>query len=324
MVTDFKKKITRFLAAKEPFFFIVNFDCTDLRVYSFEEALRNNIQFDIRGLRNFQEAPNRKNSIDYPLVVEPFSFENYLNSFEKVVSNLKSGNSFLTNLTFPSKVKSKIDLNEVFETSNASYKLLFKDQFVCFSPECFVKIANGYIYSYPMKGTIDASIEDAESILMNDPKEEQEHNTIVDLIRNDLSMVSNEVKVTKFRFVERINTANGEILQTSSEIRGKLAVDWQTNFADILLKMLPAGSISGAPKTKTVSIIKEAENYERGFYTGVFGVFDGATIDSAVAIRFIEQKNGEFWYKSGGGITHQSNVKEEYIELLKKIYVPTL
>ena len=88
--------------------------------------------------------------------------------------------------------------------------------------------------------------------------------------------------------------------------------------------MLPAGSISGAPKTKTVSIIKEAENYERGFYTGVFGVFDGANIDSAVAIRFIEQKNGEFWYKSGGGITHQSNVKEEYIELLKKIYVPTL
>ena len=225
MVTEFKKKISRFLAAKEPFFFIINFDCTDLRAYSFEEALKKNIKFNLRGIHNFQESQNRRISIDNPLIVEPFGFENYLNSFEKVVSNLKSGNSFLANLTFPSRVISKIELNEVFETSNASYKLLFKDQFVCFSPECFVKIANGYIYSYPMKGTIDASIEDAENILLNDPKEEQEHNTIVDLIRNDLSMVSREVTVTKFRFIERIKTVYGEILQTSSEIRGKLAVN---------------------------------------------------------------------------------------------------
>ncbi|WP_246865780.1 aminodeoxychorismate synthase component I [Croceivirga thetidis] len=317
-------KTTRFLRNKEPFFFMVNFEGTKLHVYSFDEASENRLKFDINGVRNYQVLDSANCGTIEPIEAEPYPFKDYLKSFEEVVSNLKNGNSFLVNLTFPSRIKNKVDLAKIFHCSKAGYKLLNEDKFVCFSPECFVKIENDFIYSYPMKGTIDANLENAESILLNDPKEEQEHNTIVDLIRNDLSLVSKEVTVTKFRYVEKIKSARGNILQTSSEIRGKLSADWKNNFGELLLKMLPAGSISGAPKPKTVDIIKKSENYDRGYYTGVFGVFDGNSIDSAVAIRFIEKNDGVFWYKSGGGITHQSNVKEEYIELLKKIYVPTI
>jgi len=323
----FKTKISRLLFNGEPFFFIVDFEKTTMQVHTFTEALQQGILFAIKGTTNLPHTTAQKESASVaPLVVDPYPFHEYLENFEEVVRHLKAGNSFLTNLTFPSKITAPmIDLNTVYKAAHAPYKLLYRDKFVCFSPECFVKIENDHIYSYPMKGTIDANLNHAAALLLSDPKEQQEHNTIVDLIRNDLSMVAKEVTVTKFRYLEKIATANGELLQTSSEIRGKLPADWRSHFGELLLSMLPAGSISGAPKQKTGEIIKKAERYKRGFYTGIFCIFDGKTIDSAVAIRFIERQNdGTFWYKSGGGITHRSTVKEEYIELLKKIYIPTV
>lgn len=322
--TDFIEKTTRFLADKEPFFFMVNFDKSKAHAYTFSEALKKGILFDINKISNIKNTTREKANSVPQIEVDPFPFKSYLEGFEKVVQNLKMGNSFLVNLTFPSKLTSPLDLKSVFLRAHASYRLLYKQQFVCFSPECFIKIKDGYIYSYPMKGTIDAALDNAADELMNNIKEQQEHHTIVDLIRNDISMVAREVTVTKFRYLEKIKTANGEIWQTSSEIRGKLHKNWQKDFAQLLLKMLPAGSISGAPKPQTLKIIDEAEKYHRGYYTGVFGIFDGKSIDSGVAIRFIEKENNEFWYKSGGGITHQSNVKEEYIELINKIYIPTV
>lgn len=321
---EFCDSTSRFLRDKEPFFFIVDFEKTKMLACSFQEAYKGGILFDINGVKNYKKSDVLSKAVLEKLDVEPYSFKDYLYGFEEVVGHLRCGNSFLVNLTFPSKIKTKLDLPTVFGKSKANYKVLFKDGFVCFSPECFVKIKKDHIYSYPMKGTIDASLKNAETLLLNDPKEEQEHNTIVDLIRNDLSLISKEVTVTKFRYLDKIKSDKGEIFQTSTEIRGKLPENWKENFGELLLKMLPAGSISGAPKPKTVEIIKNAEKYKRGFYTGVFGVFDGTTIDSGVAIRFIEKKNKEYWYKSGGGITHQSNVKEEYLELLRKIYIPTI
>jgi para-aminobenzoate synthetase component 1 len=86
--------------------------------------------------------------------------------------------------------------------------------------------------------------------------------------------------------------------------------------------MLPAGSVTGAPKLETVRIIKESENYERGWYTGIFGVFDGKSLDSGVMIRFIEKKGNDFYFKSGGGITYMSDPLKEYEELITKVYVP--
>jgi para-aminobenzoate synthetase component I len=175
-----------------------------------------------------------------------------------------------------------------------------------------------------MKGTIDAGIKDAEQIILNDKKEYAEHCTIVDLIRNDLSMVAKDVYVDKFRYIDKIKTHEKELLQVSSRICGKLGADYHKRIGDIIFALLPAGSVSGAPKKKTVEIIKEAEKYERGYYTGVLGYYDGTKLDSGVMIRFIENINGDLYYKSGGGITVYSDPKLEYQELIDKVYVPVI
>lgn len=199
---------------------------------------------------------------------------------------------------------------------------MVKDSFTVFSPEIFVRIHQGRICSFPMKGTIDASIPDAAQLLINDPKEAAEHATIVDLIRNDLSMVANQVSVSRYRYIDTLRTNLGSILQTSSEIQGTLPDDYHAHLGDIIFKLLPAGSITGAPKKKTMQIIQEAETYDRGFYTGIMGYFDGENLDSAVMIRFVEQEGEKMYFKSGGGITCQSDVESEYNEMKQKVYVP--
>lgn len=191
-----------------------------------------------------------------------------------------------------------------------------------FSPEIFIRIGEGEIRSYPMKGTIDASVPDAESLILNDSKEMAEHNTIVDLIRNDLSIFADGVTVERYRYIDKIKTEYGSLLQVSSEIKGRLRPGYEDHLGDIVTGMLPAGSVTGAPKKQTLEIIKESENYERGWYSGVFGVFDGQFLDSAVMIRYIEEDSGKLLYKSGGGITYMSDPEKEYEELISKIYVP--
>ena len=192
----------------------------------------------------------------------------YRHSFDIVKQNLLAGNSYLTNLTCKVPLRTNLALKDIFLYSHALYKLWLKDSFVCFSPEIFVRMEEGKIKSFPMKGTIDATLPHAEAILLDDAKEAAEHATIVDLIRNDLSMVSEHVTVTSYRYIDRLQTNKGPILQTSSEICGNLPHDYTKRLGDILFKLLPAGSITGAPKPRTMQIIAEAEGYERGFYTG--------------------------------------------------------
>ena len=188
--------------------------------------------------------------------------------------------------------------------------------------ESFCSFLSGDFCSYPMKGTIDATLPDAVQTLMNDGKEAAEHATIVDLIRNDLSIVASHVRVERYRYIDVLQTNRGPILQTSSEICGELPEDYKRQLGDILFSMLPAGSITGAPKKKTMQIIREAEGYERGFYTGIIGYFDGNNMDSAVMIRFVEQEADGMYFKSGGGITFKSDARSEYEEMKQKIYVP--
>ena len=196
------------------------------------------------------------------------------------------------------------------------------NKFVCFSPECFVKIYDGKISTYPMKGTIEADIKDAEQIILNDDKEKAEHNTIVDLLRNDLSRVANNVVVKKFRYIEKIKSNRGNLLQLSSEIEGDLGCEYLDEIGTIIFKLLPAGSVSGAPKNATLDIIRNAEQQTRGYYTGVAGYFDGTSFNSFVLIRFIEQNNGRLYFRSGGGITAMSSSEKEYREMLQKVYLP--
>lgn len=302
-----------------PFLFIIDYEMNNPIICRLEDAAKSGFCYSIKGQRNYEESISE----DMPLrfVKYPIEYSDYQKAFNNVAKQIGLGNTFLLNLTFPTEIKTNWSLRRIFEKSDAPYRFLWEDHFVVFSPECFVQVRDGIISSYPMKGTIDASITDAEHVILSDEKEKAEHATIVDLIRNDLSMVASQVNVKRYRYIEKIATHDKTLLQVSSEISGLLPPDYRKNLGTIIGKLLPAGSICGAPKESTLKIIKETEGYQRGYYTGLFGVFDGVNLDSAVMIRFIEQINGRLHYKSGGGITMHSDPVKEYQELIDKVYV---
>ena len=273
-------------------------------------------------LEDWRNYPVKKRTKDFTFSKSPVDFNTYKKALHQVLEEIRSGNTYLLNLTFRTPVESSLTLKEIFTYARAKFKLYFKDEFICFSPERFVEIKENTIATYPMKGTIDAHLPHAKETILADQKEMAEHVMIVDLMRNDLGIIGSEVKVEKFRYVEKIKAGEKELLQVSSKITATLPTDWKDHLGTLLSQILPAGSISGTPKKSTVNIIKHIENFDRGFYTGVFGVFDGESLRSGVMIRFIEKENGKFFYKSGGGITIDSDAKSEYEELLDKIYLP--
>jgi len=305
-----------------PFVFIIDFDMKESKILSVSEIDPEILLYDINGNNNF----GSRLKINKKIVFEkfPVSFKEYKKAFDIVKKNLEYGNSYLLNLTFPTPVKTNYTPKEIFYTSHAKYRIWYQDRFVVFSPEIFVQIKNNKIYSFPMKGTIDANLPGAFDKIIQNPKELAEHNTIVDLIRNDLSRIAKRVRVDRFRFIDTIKSTDKDLLQVSSQISGELNIDFHAHLGDILFKLLPAGSISGAPKKKTVEIIQEVENYKRGYYTGICGYYDGQDLDSGVMIRFIENDKGELIYKSGGGITVNSDPEYEYNELIDKVYVPVI
>lgn len=303
-------------ANREAFLFVIDYRAKKGFVFCKEELDADFVKFSMHA----QKPTVQKRLVCWNTF--PVSVESYKNAFDFVQNQIRKGNSFLVNLTQCTGLETDLTMEDIFEKSHAAYKLWIKGRFAVLSPECFVRIENGRISSFPMKGTIDAAIPDAENTILNDRKEMAEHATIVDLIRNDLSMVADRVEVKRYRFVDRLKTNKGDLLQVSSEISGVLPQNYHENLGDIMFRLLPAGSISGAPKPKTMEIIDKAEGYERGYYTGVFGYFDGQNLDSAVMIRFVEQQCNGLIFKSGGGITSQSECEKEYDELLRKVYVP--
>ncbi len=311
----------------EPFVFIINYaqDCSFVERTSLIDA--DELLYDLNGFSNVDGRSNKSvveseftQSVLWKMT--PISYVHYKQEFDCVKAHILEGNSYLTNLTAATPIVTNISLKEMFFRSKALYRLYIKERFVVFSPEIFIRIQDGKIRSFPMKGTIDATLPNAEQQLLNDAKEAAEHATITDLIRNDLSCVATRVSVERYRYVDRLQTNRGSILQTSTEICGELPEDYLQHLGEIVFKLLPAGSITGAPKKKTMEIIAEAEGYDRGFYTGVMGYFDGKQLDSAVMIRFLEQTQQGLLFKSGGGITSQSVAENEYEELKQKIYVP--
>jgi para-aminobenzoate synthetase component I len=308
-------------SARRPFLFIIDFLMQQPIVTPLDEINSAELLYNLNGISNTNEAMGRF-SETITFEKNPPSYARYKKAYDKAREHLLYGNSFLLNLTLPTSVETNLPLKEIFYRSNAAYKLWWKDNFVVFSPELFVKISNGRIESHPMKGTIDAALPDAEAQILNDPKETAEHYTIVDLIRNDLNRIATNVRVEKFRFITPVVTRNKTLLQVSSSITGELEKNYHKRIGDLIFNLLPAGSISGAPKKKTVEIILEAEQYERGYYTGIFGIFDGHGLESGVMIRYIENINGHYWFKSGGGITVNSRCENEYQELIDKVYLP--
>lgn len=313
--------INRFGADRTPFLFVIDYEMKQPLVLPLDELEKAGIFYRIDETGNFpSQARIAVKSVDFEKF--PMHFSDYRHAFDRVKMQLQRGNSFLVNLTQPTPIKVNLSLRDIFQRSQSKYNLFFQDKFVVFSPETFVKIKKGTIYSCPMKGTISERVIDAERLILKSQKEMAEHATIVDLIRNDLSVFSKNVTVNRFRYIDRIETNKGGLLQVSSEISGELPEGYQNQIGNLLFGMLPAGSVTGAPKPQTRQIIREVEGYERGYYTGVFGIFDGENLDSAVMIRFIEKTASGMVFKSGGGITALSGAQTEYQEMIDKVYLP--
>lgn len=316
---DFLKQLNTWGAAKKPFVFLIDFEQKKPLAWLAEDCPDDfQFKFNIAGcsssLQKKAVAHKPKN-----LMKSPISFEDYSVKFNKVFSALHRGDSFLMNLTVPTPVSNQDHFQTYFDQAQSKYVIWLKNEFISFSPETFVQIVNGKIATFPMKGTIDANLPNAKETILNDTKELAEHATIVDLLRNDLSRVATNVRVTNFRYYEALQTQDGKIGQVSSAIEGDLPLDYASMIGTILYDLLPAGSISGAPKNKTIELIAEIEGQARGYYTGIAGYFDGINLDSCVLIRYLGADN---IYHSGGGITFLSDANAEYQEMLKKVYVP--
>jgi len=308
------KRLSQLAAKKTPFLFYTNFDATKTHVYTLDELQEADIEF------SFETQVYQEHS--HFLKRFPQDFQSYKKGFDTIIEKIKSGETYLLNYTCSTAIQTPLSLKEIFACANAPFKLRIKDEFICFSPERFIKIQDNTIYTYPMKGTIDAAIDNAEAKILANTKEMAEHIMVVDLLRNDLSMVSADVRVNRFRYIDKIKAGDKELLQVSSEIIGALQSTWKNNLGELLKTLMPAGSISGTPKKRTLEIIKNTESHERKYFSGVFGYFDGESFDSAVMIRFIEKTQDGLIYKSGGGITLESDAKAEYQEMLDKIYLP--
>jgi para-aminobenzoate synthetase component 1 len=336
---DFVEQLNQWGHEKKPFVFLIDFEqkkplawpvdeCPDwfqfkfTKASSFKKVVTNSTEtgqiFSEIDDSSFTNSKLNLNSEDL-LTKHPIALADYQHKYNQVLDALHKGDSFLMNLTIPTPVQNKLDFQTFFDHAKSKYVVWLKEQFIAFSPETFIQIENGKIATFPMKGTIDASLPNAKELLLNDPKEYAEHATIVDLLRNDISRVANKVRVTNFRYYEEIPTQNGLIGQMSSAIEGELPSDYASRIGSILYDLLPAGSVSGAPKKKTAELIASIEGADRGYYTGIAGYFDGVNLDSCVLIRYLGADN---IYHSGGGITFQSDMASEYQEMINKVYVP--
>jgi para-aminobenzoate synthetase component I len=303
-----------------PFLFFIDYEMRKPVVFRLDEIDKNILLYNINGVSNASDF-KCNNRLEY-LNKFPVDIETYKKAFENISQAINKGYSYLVNLTFRTQIKTNLTLKDLFSISTAKYKIFFNNQFLCFSPETFITINNGIITTCPMKGTINASIPEAANKIIDNKKEKAEHDTIIDLLRNDLSKIAGDVRVKRYRYIEKIHSGEIDLLQVSSEITGKLDENYNSGIGEIICSLLPAGSICGAPKKSTIDIIKKAEKNPRGYYTGICGIFDGTNLDSGVMIRFIENYEGVMYYRSGGGITSMSKMEDEYNELIDKIYVP--
>ncbi|MBP5093504.1 MAG: chorismate-binding protein [Abditibacteriota bacterium] len=188
------------------------------------------------------------------------------------------------------------------------------------SPETLVKLENGILHTFPLAGTrprgkTDEEDKALEAELLADEKELAEHNMLVDLGRNDLGKVSDfgTVEVEELHSIERFS----HVMHIGSTVRGKIRED--KDALDAIEAVLPAGTLSGAPKIRACQLIGELENNKRGIYGGAIGYIDfTGNMDTCIAIRIAYKKNGKVFVRSGAGIVADSVPEKEYEECLNK------
>lgn len=318
----------RFGAEGEPFVFVIDYESREPLVVPFDQLREHGLHLRFQGLKHPDSSPSPPSSgvADRSGLLQavPVPYPLYRERFDRVRTHLVRGDSYLVNLTFPAELPESADLGALWGSLKAPFSLYREGHFACFSPERFVRFEAGRVTTSPMKGTAEAGIAGSRKALMKDPKEQVEHVTVVDLLRNDLSAIASDVRVPRYRYCRKHSAGNKTLWQTSSDIEGILPTDWRSRLGTLLYTLLPAGSVTGAPKKKTMEIIDGVETGPRGYYTGVFGWFDGRVLDSAVMIRFAgrDRDSGRLRYHSGGGITLDSDPEAEYRELKEKIYVP--
>ena len=305
--------------ARTPFLFGIDYELSD-GFFVANPLQQNDILFTINNVGNCTTSPNKISGYAFDSI--PESFESYQAKFDIVMSSLINRDVDLINLTLKTPITTSLSLTDIFNHSKAKYRICIPNKFVCFSPEIFIRTHKGKIYSYPMKGTINASIPNAEAKIINNPKEIEEHTLAVKIIENDLSNIATNVSTTRFRYVDTIYNSKGNLLQVSSQVEGTLSDDFSHHLGTNIFKLLPAGSIAGWPRDKALEVIKQAEVEMRGYYSGIVGYFDGTDIDCGVMIRFIEKDGEKLYFRSGGGITINSNCESEYKEVSEKIYLP--
>jgi para-aminobenzoate synthetase/4-amino-4-deoxychorismate lyase len=255
------------------------------------------------------------------------SEEDYTAKIERIKEYIAAGETYQVNFTDKVSVRSEIGADAAFATllqqQPVAYSALLNvagHQILSLSPELFFKIEDGKITTRPMKGTMPRGLdaaEDAEAAirLQNDEKNRCEHVMIVDLLRNDLGRICEmgSVQVDDIFSVETYQT----LLQMTSTVSGRLR--YGLTFYDIFKAVFPSGSITGAPKIRTMEIIREMETAPRGIYTGSIGYMAPAG-DAAfnVAIRTLDLHEGRAHMGVGGGIVADSDPKDEYRECLLK------
>lgn len=256
-----------------------------------------------------------------------FSRAEFCEMVERAKHYIREGDIFQTVLSNRLEADfegSLLDVYRVLRTVNPSpYMFYFSGsdlEIAGASPETLVKLQDGRLYTFPLAGTRprgETELEDLslEQELLNDPKELAEHNMLVDLGRNDLGKISKfgTVEVEKYLSVERFS----HVMHIGSTVSADICED--KSAMDAIDAVLPAGTLSGAPKLRAIQIINELENSKRGIYGGAIGYLDFAgNMDTCIAIRIVFKKNGKVFVRSGAGIVADSVPETEYEECINK------
>lgn len=260
-------------------------------------------------------------------VTSLFSKEQYCAMVEKAKKHIFEGDIFqivLSNRLSADYEGSLLNAYRILRTINPSpYMFYFSGtdvEVAGASPETLVKLENGVLHTFPLAGTRPRGKTEAEDLalekeLLADEKELAEHNMLVDLGRNDLGKISRfgTVKVEKLHSIERFS----HVMHIGSTVRGEIRGD--KDAFDAVEAVLPAGTLSGAPKIRACQLIGELENNKRGIYGGAIGYIDfTGNMDTCIAIRIAYKKNGKVFVRSGAGIVADSDPEKEYEECLNK------
>ena len=256
-----------------------------------------------------------------------FSKDEFSKMIGKAKHHIKEGDIFqivLSNRLQANFEGSLFDTYRVLRTVNPSpYMFYFSGtdvEVAGASPETLVKLEDGILHTFPLAGTrprgkSEKEDKELETELLADEKELAEHNMLVDLGRNDLGKISKfgSVVVEKFHSIERYS----HVMHIGSTVRGEIRPEYDA--LNALESVLPAGTLSGAPKIRACQLIEELENNKRGIYGGAIGYIDfTGNMDTCIAIRLAYKKNGKVFIRSGAGIVADSDPDKEYMESINK------